>query len=164
MLVADNCPAHGDVEGLEAIRFKFLLPNITAALQPLVQGVIKNLKVQYRKLPLKRVLLCMNSGMLYNITPPTSTGMLANVWEALMATAIRKCFQHTFSISGSHDTVPDSSPQIHSEDETDDLMVSAFEARNISVDICPYSAVDDDPCVCRDDTVDDIVQEVVPAE
>ena len=49
-LIIDNCPAHPDVQSqLKAIRLVFLPPNTTYVLQPCDQGIIKNLKIHYRK-------------------------------------------------------------------------------------------------------------------
>lgn len=98
--------------------------------------------------------------MPYNITLLASIGMLANAWKAVMAV---NCFQHAFSIPGINYSAPGSSPQEQGEDETDDLIASAFQAWNVIADICDYAAVDDDLCMCRNDTLDDIVQEVLPA-
>ena len=44
LLLVDNCPAQ-----LKLIKFVFLPPNTTAVLQPMDQGVIKNMKAKYRK-------------------------------------------------------------------------------------------------------------------
>lgn len=49
VLVADSCPARGHAEGLEAIKTEMLPPN-TTSLQPMDQGVTKNLKMNYRRL------------------------------------------------------------------------------------------------------------------
>ncbi|KAM7296881.1 tigger transposable element-derived protein 6-like, partial [Ixodes scapularis] len=49
LLIVDNCSAHKvDVE-LKAIKLMFLPPNTTAALQPMDQGVIKNIKSFYKQ-------------------------------------------------------------------------------------------------------------------
>ena len=50
LLVVDNCTAHPKPEtlSLKATEVIFLPPNTSPVLQPLDQGVIKNLKVHYR--------------------------------------------------------------------------------------------------------------------
>ena len=47
-LIIDNCPAHPEVENLEAIELVFLPPNTTSKTQPMDQGVIRSLKAFYR--------------------------------------------------------------------------------------------------------------------
>lgn len=52
-MIVDNCPAHPKERGLQNIKLVFLPPNTTSKTHPCDQGIIQNLKVQYRK----RVLL-----------------------------------------------------------------------------------------------------------
>ena len=49
-LIVDNCPAHPDVPGLQAINLIFLPPNTTSRTQPMDQGVIRSLKAHYRSI------------------------------------------------------------------------------------------------------------------
>ncbi|CAI6377520.1 unnamed protein product [Macrosiphum euphorbiae] len=48
LLTVDNCPAHPPVQ-TEFIKLVFLPPNTTSVLQPMDQGIIKALKVKFRK-------------------------------------------------------------------------------------------------------------------
>ena len=48
-LLADNCTAHHNVSTLKNIQLKFLPPNTTSLIQPMDQGIIKNLKTVYRQ-------------------------------------------------------------------------------------------------------------------
>jgi hypothetical protein len=58
ILFVDNCTAHPqDIQKkLQSIKLTFFPPNMTAKLQPLDQGVIKNLKCHYRYRILKKVI------------------------------------------------------------------------------------------------------------
>ena len=49
IIIVDNCPAHPIIEGLKAVELVFLSPNTTSKTQPMDQGVIRSLKVKYRK-------------------------------------------------------------------------------------------------------------------
>jgi hypothetical protein len=49
-MIVDNCPAHPHVKGLKSMKLVFLPPNTTSVTQPMDQGVIRNLKLHYRKL------------------------------------------------------------------------------------------------------------------
>ena len=44
LMFIDNCTAHKDVPSLENIELKYIPPNTTSILQPLDQGIFKNLK------------------------------------------------------------------------------------------------------------------------
>ncbi|KAJ1520378.1 hypothetical protein ONE63_003513 [Megalurothrips usitatus] len=48
LLFIDNCPAHPVVNGLTNIKLIFLPKNTTSKLQPMDQGIIKNIKHYYR--------------------------------------------------------------------------------------------------------------------
>ena len=45
----DNCPTHPKIKSLKNIRLEFLPANTTSLIQPLDQGIIKNVKTFYRK-------------------------------------------------------------------------------------------------------------------
>ena len=41
LFVVDNCPGHGKIDNLAAVRLEFLPANMTSVLQPMDQGVIE---------------------------------------------------------------------------------------------------------------------------
>ena len=49
LLLVYNCTAHPHVSTLKNIQLEFLPPNTTPFIQPMDQGIIKNLKTLYRK-------------------------------------------------------------------------------------------------------------------
>ena len=49
LLLVDNCTAHPALDTLKNIRLEFLPPNTTSLIQPMDQGIIKNIKCHYRK-------------------------------------------------------------------------------------------------------------------
>ena len=49
IIIVGNCPTHPIIEGLKAVELVFLPPNTTSKTQPMDQGVIRSLKVKYRK-------------------------------------------------------------------------------------------------------------------
>ena len=55
LLFADNRPAHPVVPRLKAVAVHFSLPNTTAVLQPMDQGVIQCFKSWYKKLLLGKM-------------------------------------------------------------------------------------------------------------
>ncbi|KAH8026955.1 hypothetical protein HPB51_000441 [Rhipicephalus microplus] len=50
------------------------------------------------------------------------------------------------------------------EGDDESQVLSALKAHNISADLDSYAATDDNLCVCREDTLDDLVAEVLPAQ
>ena len=48
-LLGDNSTAHPHVSTLKNIQLEFVRPNTTSLIQPMDQGIIKNLKTLYRK-------------------------------------------------------------------------------------------------------------------
>ena len=69
LLLVDNCTAHLKVTTLKNIQLEFLPPNTTSIIQPMDQGIIKNLKSFYRK-----EIVCMTLAYLEeNILNPLST-------------------------------------------------------------------------------------------
>ena len=56
VMIVDNCPAHPHVKGLKSMKLVFLPPNTTSVTQPMDQGVIRNLKLHYRKLVIPKKL------------------------------------------------------------------------------------------------------------
>jgi hypothetical protein len=58
LLLVDNAPSHSTENELVSrdIKIMFLPPNVTALLQPMDQGVLENLKRNYRRFLLERIL------------------------------------------------------------------------------------------------------------
>ncbi|GBM93062.1 Tigger transposable element-derived protein 4 [Araneus ventricosus] len=53
VIIVDNCTAHNQPEHLKAIEIVFLPPNVTALLQALDQGIIRDFKRKYKKMLVK---------------------------------------------------------------------------------------------------------------
>lgn len=81
-LVIDNCPAHPSIAELKSVNFVFLPPNTTSKTQSMDQGVIRNLKVQYRKLLIQRKIraIDLNSEFSINIHELDALRMLRRAW------------------------------------------------------------------------------------
>lgn len=95
LLFVDNCPSHPKVTGnLQAIRVVFLPPNMTSKLQPLDQGVIKNLKHHYRKKCVQRLLRNVETGkQLNDINLLDAVVMLQKSWDDVTEKTIANCFR-----------------------------------------------------------------------
>ncbi|XP_037515168.1 tigger transposable element-derived protein 6 [Rhipicephalus sanguineus] len=154
LLIVDNCSAHAvDVE-LKAIKLAFLPPNTTAALQPMDQGVINNLKCFYRRHMLERLVLCASMKD-YNVTLLTAMHMLVRAWDLVTATTVANCFRHSGFCA------PDESPGTECEAEV--IPAGLRDALdNVSFD--DYVDVDNSAVVCGTITDDDIIAQVTGGE
>ena len=63
LVLVDNCPAHPNIKSLKNIRLEFLPPNTTSLIQPLGQGVIKNLKTFYRKELVQKIISAVDDNL-----------------------------------------------------------------------------------------------------
>ncbi|XP_064461630.1 tigger transposable element-derived protein 4-like [Ornithodoros turicata] len=162
LFLVDNCPGHGKVSGLAAIRLEFLPPNTTAKLQPMDQGVISSLKRHYRRSLLQRMLLCMENGKQYEVNLLSAVHLLSHAWEQVTEATIANSFRHAGFV---RDSCPPEVFVKECEDSEDNNLCSTLSATlGAPLDLAAYAAVDDNIASCRADTMDDIISEVLDAE
>lgn len=68
-----------------------------SVLQPMDQGVIKNLKVNYLARLLNHTLMCFDNGKTYSVNLFLTLGMLVDAWKAIQPSTIANCFRHAGS-------------------------------------------------------------------
>lgn len=160
----DNCGAHGSVPNLEAIRLEFLPPNTTSVLQPMDQGVIRNIKAHARLL--SRTVLCLDNGKAYKVDILAAIHMLAEAWKAVKPDTIAHCFRHAGFAAAEEPEADD--PDVSDPDGTDggeDLM---RDLRSVGVNLPAtmtfkdFTRADDDIVSCAEATDDEILRQVVP--
>ena len=102
LLLVDNCSAHPRIPGLTNIELHFLPPNTTSIIQPMDQGVIKNLKTLYRKEVLSSIISEMDDQNGSNETAVkiarqisilSAIYMIAKSWDSVTSTTISNCFR-----------------------------------------------------------------------
>ena len=94
LLFADNCPAHPVVTRLKAVAVHFLLPNTTAVLQPMDQGVIQCFKSWYKKLLLGKKGNALNSSIDFKVDVLQAMHFAAAAWDHVSGTCVANCFRH----------------------------------------------------------------------
>ncbi|XP_065282735.2 tigger transposable element-derived protein 4-like [Dermacentor albipictus] len=123
VLCIDNCAAHGHIKNLKAVQLEFMPPNTTAVLQPMDQGVIRNLKLLYRSRVLNRMVLCAENAKGYNVDLRSAVGMLADAWKAVTQDTIRNCFRHAgFVLATEEPDLPESNNTIDVCPPMDDVI------------------------------------------
>ena len=99
-LLVDNCSAHPvDIE-LTNITYKFLPPNTTSLIQPMDQGVIKNLKGHYQSSLNSRVIASLDAdeesnaqSIIKTITLLDAVHLIAEAWNNVKISTIANCFR-----------------------------------------------------------------------
>ncbi|GBM81902.1 Tigger transposable element-derived protein 6 [Araneus ventricosus] len=97
-LLIDNCPAHSKDcgEKLKNVKVISFPPNCAPKLQPLDLGIIKNLKINYRKRILKEMISAIekNETVQENFDLRKAIAELYKVWKFdVTAKTIRNCFK-----------------------------------------------------------------------
>ncbi|XP_064461904.1 tigger transposable element-derived protein 4-like [Ornithodoros turicata] len=157
LFLVDNCPGHGKVTELTAIRLEFLPPNTTAKSHPMNQGVISSLKRHYR-----RSLLRMENGKQYEVNLPSAVHLLSHAWEQVTEATIANSFRHAGFVKHSCPTEVFVNECENSEDNN--LCSTLSATLGAPLDLAAYATVDDNVATCRADTMDDILSEVLDAE
>lgn len=168
IIFVDNCAAHGAIDNLRAIRLEFLPPNTTSVLQPMDQGIIKNLKVHYRSRLLSRVVLCHEQGTKYKADLLPALYILADAWKAVKESAIANSFRHAGFCALSAISGDESSDTCARGDDSsvdgaalvEDLRGSGM-AIPASISFDDYAEVDRCTEFCAEFTDDEIVAEVL---
>ena len=94
LLFADNCPAHPVVPGLKAVTVHFLLPNTTAVLQPMDQGVIQCFKSCYKKLLFGKIVNELDSSTAFKVNVLQAMHFAATAWDHVSGSCVANCFRH----------------------------------------------------------------------
>ena len=88
-LIIDNCPAHPEIDNLQAVELIFLPPNTTSKMQPMDHGVIRSLKAHYRAKVVKRYIASIDAKKgipIINILNAMS--LLVDAWDRVTAATI----------------------------------------------------------------------------
>lgn len=105
LMLMDNCPAHPDTEEMVSgeIKTMFLPPNVTPLLQPMDQGVLENLKRNYKRRRLKLLIKEIDEGnevlhTLKAITMKDVVYMTAESWEEVKSSTLERSWRKLYSV------------------------------------------------------------------
>jgi len=94
LLFVDNCTAHVSVSSLTNTRLILFPPNCTSKLQPADQGIIQNLKVQYRQTMVRKMLQYLDENKpIQTIDLKDAVFMMAKAWDNVSQTTIQNCWR-----------------------------------------------------------------------
>lgn len=144
LLLVDNCPAHPSLQHLKFIKLVFLPANTTAVLQPMDQGVIRNIKAHYRNQLVLKMIEDIENQIESKVTVLDAIIMLDKAWRNVTSTGIANCLRH----AGFCDVTTD----------TTQLQADSGLINNIDED---YLQIDDDLITSEIQTDEDIVDNVI---
>jgi len=95
LLFIDRCPAHPtDLPNLSNIKVIFFPPNCTSKLQPLDLGIIRCMKVSYRKAIVRRAILALELKKSFEqISVLDAIHKVCTAWGEVTTNTIVNCFQ-----------------------------------------------------------------------
>ncbi|XP_072142055.1 tigger transposable element-derived protein 4-like [Dermacentor andersoni] len=159
LFLVDDCSAHVNVPALSAIRLAFLPANTTAVLQPMDQGIIKNVKVLYRRHLLERMILCMDNSAKYEVSLLSAIHMLARAWDRVKQETIANCFRACGFMAASSEDASEISAE---EASTSELDGTNFGYALGDVNFEDYVAIDKAVETCGALTDSEIVEIIRP--
>ena len=137
ILFLDNCSAHPTVADLRAVRLQFLPANTTAKTQPCDAGIIRSLKLQYRK----RLMSCMlawydsNKDMrAFSISLLDALSMVKEAWANVTPSTVQNSFRQCGFLSSTTTTAAAETEEVpHEFDrlETLNLINTGIDLENV---------------------------------
>lgn len=94
LLFMDQSTAHPqETDFLQNVKVVFFPPNCTSKLQPLDLGIIKNLKVHYRKRLIQHALQSITTGNIHKkVNVLQAINMISLAWNQVKSKTIKNCF------------------------------------------------------------------------
>ena len=145
-LLLDNCTAHPNPPSFapKNIELIFLPPNTTSLIQPMDQGIIKNLKVRYRAELVKRMLSIIEEKKLSSqssamdfsqkVSVLDAINYIARSWRNVTSQTIANCWRHAGFVSD----VPSDNDEAVSHNDLSDVLLAEVTGR------AEFEAVDND--------------------
>ena len=164
-MVIDNCTAHPNIQtSLTATKLVFLPPNTTSKpLQPCDQGIIQNLKMQYRKYLLIKLIAAIEAKEEFSPNLLDALYLLRLSWDTVTPQTIANSFRHcgfrlpedTGRSAPSPTEIPETA-DVDGDSLISRLTTSGFELPD-GVTFENFSAVDSDVITSERLSVEDIV-------
>ena len=157
LLLLDNVSSHSPdlKDGFSNIKVAFLPKNTTSRLLPLDAGIIKNVKVYYRKLLVRHTLAAINDSVdnASKICKSVSV-LLAIRWikqdcEQVSAITIKNCFKHCEAMpTESKEELTDPFADLDTQESDVANLDALLTPLNSGVTAAKYLDQEDDLCTC----------------
>lgn len=161
LLFIDNCTAHNDIPDLRNVKVIWFPPNMTSVIQPMDQGVIKNLKHFYRRLLVQNILsdgFSTDKNGKNRISVLDAMRMSHSAWTQVTAKTIANCFRKAGFVKDLDQNEEADEDQVEtSESETNWEAVE--QAAGIPFD--EFISLDDNVAVCGELTDEEILADVI---
>lgn len=99
LFFVDNCSAHpkGLARKLKSIKLIFFPPNMTSKVQPMDAGIIKDVKVKYRRKLVNKLIKQLDSdseSIIIDINVLDAISYVSQAWNEVEPKTIKNCFKH----------------------------------------------------------------------
>lgn len=163
LLLIDNAPCHVVLKDYSNIRIQFLPPNTTSKMQPVDQGVLRMVKLYYRKLLAQLYLDGIENNdsakdiMRKNLNLKVACDMVVKCWGKVKPSLIANCFRKAGFVSG---VTPEEDPEGTDARPDRNLWEAIQTALNVNISFEDYATADDDIQSSDHLTEEQIVQQV----
>lgn len=159
LLFIDNCTAHNTIPVMENVKVVFFPANMTSVVQPMDQGIIKNLKHFYRGLLVENILSGEGNALKIKLDILEASRMCKQAWDKVKPETIKNCFKKAGFVKTDEESAEETVT-----DET--LPIDGWEdvAPNQTILYEDFLNVDENVAVCGELTDADIVAEVLDTE
>lgn len=159
VLFIDNCTAHNTIPVMENVKVVFFPANMTSVVQPMDQGIIKNLKHFYRSLLVENILSGDGNALKIKLDILQASRMCKQAWDKVKQETIKNGFKKAGFVKTDEESVEvteaETIPPVDGwEDVVSDPTISYEDFLN----------VDEDVAVCREMTDAEIIAEVLDSE
>lgn len=161
ILFIDNCTAHNTIALMENVKVIFFPANMTSVIQPMDQGIIKNLKYFYRRLLVEDILTGDDDALKIKLDVLQASRMCKKAWDQVTPETIKNCFRKAGFVKNENDeesSVETSAETMPSVDDWDDVIT------NPAISYEDFVNVDENVAVCGDLTNAEIIADVLNVE
>lgn len=154
----DNCTAHNTIPLMENIKVIFFPANMTSVIQPMDQGIIKNLKHFYRRLLVQNILIGDDNALKIKLDLLQASRMCKQAWDQVTPETIQNCFKKAGFIKNESEKesfIETAAETVPSIEDWNDVIT------NPAISYEDFVNVDEDVAVCGEMTDADIIADVM---
>ena len=145
LLLLDNASSHFVSREYSNVRLHFLPPNMTSKIQPLDAGIIRSVKMRYRKQYVQWLLDSVEANRTeQKLSLIESICLIINAWKSVEETIISNCWIHAGIVPAPESAVLKALSDYKKTMDLDlSKLTTNIEALTLDVSVDDYIAVDD---------------------